>query len=83
MAVSLDGSPSRCWSAARLAADNQTLYCLANDGGQQLIYACTPSETSPYGRVLEADFTVRQLEAAGFVGAAFMDKDEIKIFAQQ
>ena len=24
-----------------------------------------------------------QLEAAGFVGAAFMDKDEIKIFAQQ
>ena len=51
--------------AARLAADNQTLYCLANDGGQQLIYACTPSETSPYGRVLEADFTVRQLEAAG------------------
>lgn len=51
--------------AARLAADNQTLYCQANDGGQQLIYACTPSETSPYGRVLEADFTVRQLEAAG------------------
>ena len=41
--------------AARLAADNQTLYCLANDGGQQLIYACTPSETSPYGRVLEAE----------------------------
>ena len=35
--------------AARLAADNQTLYCQANDGGQQLIYACTPSETSPYG----------------------------------
>lgn len=51
--------------AARLAADNQTLYCLANDGGQQLIYACTPSEASPYGRVLEAGFTVRQLEAAG------------------
>ena len=24
-----------------------------------------------------------QLEAAGFAGAAFMDKDEIKIFAQQ
>ena len=24
-----------------------------------------------------------QLEASGFVGAAFMDKDEIKIFAQQ
>ena len=24
-----------------------------------------------------------QLEAAGFAGAAFMDKDEVKIFAQQ
>ena len=27
--------------------------------------------------------TKEELEAAGFAGAAFMDKDEVKIFAQQ
>ena len=40
-------------------------------------------ELSSMGIRVDPAAMTRQLEAAGFAGAAFMDKDEVKIFAQQ
>ena len=55
-------------------------------GGTRVLLAAALRDTYqvtvlPQGKKLGKQ--LGQLEAAGFAGAAFMDKDEVKIFAQQ
>lgn len=49
----------------RVAADGQTLYCLACTDGQKQIYAVSTSKADPTGRLLETDFDILQMEASG------------------
>ena len=77
----LSGCAAFCWSRATRSPygkDTDFPAVLSKAAALREQYNVT---VLPQGKKLGKQ--LGQLEAAGFAGAAFMDKDEVKIFAQQ
>ena len=52
---------------SHLSADDQTLYCLTDNGNERNLYFLTPSTVEASPVALDTDFGVRQMEASGML----------------